>query len=119
MDGRFFGFLALENTINGGKKHERTKTGSLGPSASVYICAQTHGVTWLKRRKRQICVSTLFGTLCDIIPYYRFSTIRQKHLETRYDFGCTQNNETSPGSVGLLPLKEMRNLAALGLRPDE
>ena len=59
-----------------------------------------HLVTWLKLRKRQICVSTFFGTLCDLIPYYRVSTVRIL---------------TSPGNVVLLPhLKEIAESRCCG-----
>ena len=74
MYGRFFGLLALGNTNDGGQTRAN-ENGALGAiSFVVQMCTGT-GYLVDTRQKRYICVSTLFGTLCDLISYDRFSTV--------------------------------------------
>ena len=108
MYGRFFGLHALGSMT--GNKHERTTTGPLGPSASVYRCGRAL-VTWLTHGRNVTFALVRFSI------HYAISALLQTFngtagkilIETRYDSDVP--TMTSSGNVVLLSyIKEMRNL---------
>ena len=95
MYGRFFELLALGNTNNRGQ-HERTNTGPLESSASMYKCARAL-ITWLTRGRNITFTSLRFSVPYAIsypttLGFQRYGGKTFAVLEMRHDFGCAESD---------------------------